>query len=835
MGKSFYELLLERTQKYEDGPALCQMMKTGNLRTINYSEMYVLIDKYYDILKATGDFKPGDRIGICGAGSPEWVIAFFAISKMGCTVACIDHTYPTSEMQKITRKAKLRGIYMTDATAPVLQDPLDGVNFYRLEDGSLVSQAERNPETPVVHPEAGILIFSSGTTSTAAGILHEAENVVWPVDHILVANNVDTHNERFMAFLPNSHIYGTCGQLIAPILYGCPACYLEELSAACILGAFEAFHPTIFLGVPKVYELLQGNIDSKIHAKKATSMLFNALFPICLKLRQKTGINLGQYIFKAVRDGLGGRADVMLNGGAPLNKETSEFYYGVGLRPLNTYGATETSVPTLGNYGKNITMDTCGRPYKNVEFKISDDGEMLIRSPYLMIGYFDEPERTEGAYTEDGWFKSGDLIELDEHENIVIKGRAKENIVLATGKKVGPDEIEFNYAGLPGVKDYTVSGIPVDGGYDEVHAFVVAADGVDEAAVEQAFMDKSADSPLIMKLQGVHFMNEIPRTAVGKPKRFVLRKMVLEGKELKADTPAPTVDKKESSIEEKVYYAVQKITGASEFTDESRLFHDLALDSLSAIQLCTLLEELTGVRVDDHTDKNSTVGDVIAVVKNPPEGTAKKDTREYPLKRTATDKKLLRMGLNIAKSMHHVTTTGLENIPKTGGYMLCANHTSNFDFLYMTCNFDDAMFDKMGTMAKKELFKDKFLNNMICRMGGMIPIDRTGSVADSMSIIDKKLAEGWVIVAFPEGTRTDNGELLEFKHGPAMLAHNAGVPIVPCYIDGAFEAYPNSRTLPRFTGCKVSVRYGAPIAPDTATHEELTAKLRTAIEELRDA
>ncbi|MBQ0079911.1 MAG: AMP-binding protein, partial [Eubacterium sp.] len=797
MSKSFYELLLERNKSYEDGPALCQMMKTGNLRTINYSEMYKLIDKYYDVLKSTGDYQPGDRIGICGAASPEWVIAFFAISKIGCTVACIDHTYPTSEMQKITKKAQLRGIFMTDATYPVLQDPLDGVNFYRLEDASVISTAERNPETPVVYPEAGILIFSSGTTSTAAGILHEAENIVWPVDHILVANGVNTHNERFMAFLPNSHIYGTCGQLIAPILYGCPACYLEELSAACILGAFEAFQPTIFLGVPKVYELLQGNIDSKIHAKKATSMLFNALFPLCLKLRQKTGINLGQYIFKAVKDGLGGRADVMLNGGAPLNKETAEFYFGVGLRPLNTYGATETSVPTLGNFGKNITMDTCGRPYKNVEFKISEDGEMLIRSPYLMIGYFNEPERTAGAYTDDGWFKSGDLIELDEHDNIVIKGRAKENIVLSTGKKVGPDEIEFNYTGLPGVKDYTVSGIPVEGGYDEVHAFVVAADGVSEAEVEKAFMDKSADSPLIMKLQGVHFMDEIPRTAVGKPKRFVLRKMVMEGKDLKSSAPAPKVDKNESTIEEKVYYAVQKVTGASEFTDDSRLFHDLALDSLSAIQLCTLLEDLTGVRVDDHTDKNSTVGDVIAVVKNPPAGsTKKKDNRSFPLEKTATDMKILRWALNIVKSRHHVTVSGIENIPAEGGYVLCANHVSNFDFLYLTCHMDDAKFEHLGTMAKQELFKDKFFNNMLCRMGGMIPIDRGGSVADSMAVIDKKLNEGWGIVAFPEGTRSTSGKLIEFKHGPAMLAFNAGVPIVPCYTEGGFEAYPNTQALP---------------------------------------
>lgn len=838
---NFYDIFCERTRDCLDRQAVCQMMASGSLRSLTYQEMLDGINRYYDILVATGDYKPGDRIGICGAASPEWHMAFYAIARMGCTVACIDHTYPTEEMSKIARKAKVRGLYLTDNTNAVYDDSIEGVNLYRLEDGLQRKLTNRCEDSLISTEDADVLIFSSGTTSTAAGILHKAENAVGSIEMILRCNWVD-NQQRYMAFLPNSHIYGCYAQCIAPMLFGSSVCYLEELSASCILGAFEAFGPSIFCGVPKVYELLMGNITSKIEGSAVTRTLFKLLFPICLKLRQKTGINLGKVFFGAVKKGLGGGADVMLCGGAPLLKETSEFFYGVGLRPIITYGATETSIPTLGNYGKNLTMATCGKAYPGIDIRFSPEGELQLRTPYQMIGYFDEPDRTAEAYTEDGWFKTGDLGALDEKGNVLIQGRLKENIVLATGKKVAPDDIEANYFGMPGVADYTVCGVPTgdNGSYDEVHCFVVPEPGADIERVEAAFQEKSSESPLIMKLQGIHFLNEIPRTAIGKPKRFKLAKMIQSGNPVASE--AVIKPSNDVSVEEKVIYAVKKITGATDFENSARLFHDLALDSLSAVELCVELEVLTGVRVDDHTDRDSTVADLIELCTNPPVQVEDTNKKLYPIAHKPIDFTLMKIAYGVIRFLYKVKVRGSHNIPKDSGYILCANHVSNFDYFFMTCNFTRSQFDKLGCMAKKELFKDNPFSRFICRLGGMVPIDRAGgSVSNSMNVLNDKLINNWGVVAFPEGTRSVTGDLAEFKHGPSSLAVKAGVPIIPAYIKGGYEAYSRHSAIPKLFNFKsfhryhVEVEYGDPIYPDGSSYETITTRVREAIEKMKNA
>lgn len=139
-----------------------------------------------------------------------------------------------------------------------------------------------------------------------------------------------------------------------------------------------------------------------------------------------------------------------------------------------TYGASETNIPTIGNTPEDITTDTCGVPYPAISLKISDEGEMLIKSPYMMVGYFRDEEATKEAFDKDGWFKTGDLGSIDEKGHVHVTGRLKENIVLATGKKIAPDDIEEKYSDLPGVKELVICGIPVNNAdYDEVQAFVV--------------------------------------------------------------------------------------------------------------------------------------------------------------------------------------------------------------------------------------------------------------------------------------------------------------------------------------------------------------------------
>ncbi len=834
---SLYEVIASRNASGMERTAICQMQKDGvTLRTLTYRQLFDGIERYYQVLLRAG-YQPGDRIGICGAACPEWHMAFYAISRLGCTCAALDHSYSHEEMVHIAKKARLQGLYLTDATAAVLDDPMEGVNLYRLEDGTQTQSCPRAGETPFANPEAEVLIFSSGTTSTAAGILHSAESALRSVEMILHCNYADTDKERFMAFLPNSHIYGLYAQCLAPALHQSSVCYMEELSAACIMGAFGAYHPTIFCGVPKVYELLYSSIQQKIQANRAAAFLVRTLHPLCLNIRRRWGLNPGKVLFSSINQGIGGSADILVCGGAPMRPEVADFFFGAGFRVLITYGATETSIPTLGNYGKHLTTDSCGRPYPGVEMKLSEDGELLLKNPSQMLGYFDDPERTAEAYTPDGWFRTGDLASLDQRGNVHINGRCKENIVLATGKKVAPDDIEANYAGLPGVKDFTACGIPCgeDGSYDEVHCFVVQEEQAETEAVEAAFRSRSAESPQNMKLHGIHFVPRIPRTALGKPKRYQLRKL-LEAKRTSVEealSGAPRLN----TVEEKVSYVVQQVTGQERFTQESRLKQDLALDSLSAVELCVQLEKLTGVRIDDMLHQDATVGDLMGWCSHP-ETVVRKKLIQYPLTRKNMDYTLMNIAWFLIRTFYKVTVRGANLLPTDTGYIICANHVSNFDYLYLTLTFRKERLSKLCCMAKQELFQHTWLNQLLCRVGGMVPIDRTGAVGDSMHALAARLKEKWGVLAFPEGTRSKDGHLAAFKKGPAMLAVQTGVPIVPVCIKGGFEIFPRNHKLPNLFNFKtghryrVQVLYGAPIDPAGKSPEALTALVQQAVAEL---
>ena len=122
---------------------------------------------------------------------------------------------------------------------------------------------------------------------------------------------------------------------------------------------------------------------------------------------------------------------MLCSAGAPIKKEVADFYYAAGFNIMITYGASETNIPTIGNTPEDITTDTCGVPYPAISLKISDEGEMLIKSPYMMVGYFRDEEATKEAFDKDGWFRTGDIGSIDEKGHVHVTGRLKENIVLA--------------------------------------------------------------------------------------------------------------------------------------------------------------------------------------------------------------------------------------------------------------------------------------------------------------------------------------------------------------------------------------------------------------------
>jgi long-chain acyl-CoA synthetase len=821
--------------------AMTIQLQDRGKRSYTYQQVFLEAFHFETILKQAS-IKSDDRIAIIAESSPEWSIAYLAIQKIGGTAVLLDASLDSQDLVTLIEHSEVRGIFASPNIIEKLETISDIPVFNLLKRGELfpwcvskTCSVERYTE----NKDVSSIIFSSGTTKKASGIMHSHDSLLLSAQNCIESNRL-TVNDRFLAILPNSHIYGLVCQLIGPLLVGATTCFVETLSPDTLSGAFINFRPTVLPAVPKVYELLKTQVMQKITSDSKTKKLFTHLFPICLKLRKHTGINLGKTLFKAIHTGFGGQLRILCSAGAPLGKETADFYFGVGFDMLITYGATETCIPTIGNRGKNITTDSCGKPYPNILVKVSDSGELLIKSPYTMLGYFKDEQATMDANNLDGWFLSGDLGQVDEKGNVKILGRCKENIVLPTGKKIAPDDVESAYCGIRDIRDMVICGIPVsDGSYDEIHAFVVSEiENTDD--VLKCLKERSNSLSQNMKLIGIHFIDEIPKTSLQKPKRYLLRKMVLEGT-LAKTTPLPQTNNTDiaSIVKEAVMHASN--ADVSSLLPNTKIFIELSIDSLSSIELACEIEARCGVKVDHILHKDMTLSELIEFVESPVSQNISLQTDLFPKVKNQFDYNVFKFARNVLCLLYRIKVKNETVLPENSGYIICANHVSNFDYLYVTLNFKRERFKKFCCMAKKELFGKNFLSIWIGKIAGMIPMDRGGAVHESMSVIREKLEEKWGILIHPEGTRTGDGTLGTFKKGAAALAIDTNVPVVPAYIKGGYEVYPRTKKLPKLFNWKkmkryqIDVIYGEPILPKGLTPEELIQEIEMAVKKLADS
>lgn len=522
-----------------------------------------------------------------------------------------------------------------------------------------------------------------------------------------------------------------------------------------------------------------------------------------------------------------------------MDRSTAEFYLGTGFNLLITYGATETNIPTLGNRGRRLTADSCSQPYPDVSVKISESGELLIRSPHMMKGYFRDPELTEQAF-EDGWFKTGDLCQCNAQGNYVIVGRCKENIVLSTGKKVIPEDVEKAYAGLAGIKELVVCGVPVASrSYDDVHAFVVRQDQtVSTNRVLQALHNKGAALPPQMKIIKVHFVDDIPKTSLQKPKRYLLKKIALDESSRLAEEKILVDQPEQDNIENEMIYMIAE---AGQFerrvlSKDSKPFSGLGMDSLSSIELALQIESRYGIRVDHAFNQNMTIADMADLIRTPGDHTTSYGaSADYPKKKKLGDYNLFRYFCNLARFFYKVTVSNDKVIPEDSGFILCANHVSNFDYLWLTMNFKRKRFEKFCCMAKQEILDKSHASKVLSQICGMIPVDRANAQVETMVCCQRQLKEQWGLLIHPEGTRSVDGELGIFKKGAVVLAIETNVPIIPAYIHGVYDVYPKGHKLPnlfnfrRMRKYAVAVVYGNPIFPSGKTADELILQVKDAI------
>jgi long-chain acyl-CoA synthetase len=408
----------------------------------------------------------GDRVAILSENRPEWTITDFACQLLGLVSVPIYSTLTAEQTAFILQDAGVRVVFVsseqqlrkmeairaqTQIEKIVVMDPVETAQAFHMERLMLEGPASRDHELDshargISADDLATIIYTSGTTGVSKGVMLTHGNLASNIEFSL--KDFDLGGEHIsVSFLPLSHVTARHVDF-AMLFHGvtlayCP--FIDQLPQALL-----EVRPTMFVAVPRVYE--------KIHAQadlKAKEFPKNMIFRWALSVGRDHQVETlagevphtpswrlaNKLVYAKIREGMGGRVQVFISGGAPLGRELAEWYARVGIRVHEGYGLTETSPVIAVNTPRDHKLGTVGKPLANVEVKIADDGEILVRGPSVFKAYWKRPEETGNSFV-DGWFKTGDIGNLDADGFLSVTDRKKDLIKTSGGKFIAPQPIE---------------------------------------------------------------------------------------------------------------------------------------------------------------------------------------------------------------------------------------------------------------------------------------------------------------------------------------------------------------------------------------------------------
>ncbi|MCK9252199.1 MAG: AMP-binding protein [Clostridiales bacterium] len=408
---------------------------------------------------------------------------------------------------KIGRSADPVAFSSVDLASPsILDDATQAPGIYRFEDLLAAGRALREQgnraydEAPIDENALASLLFTSGTTSTSKAVMLSHRNICSDVTGVAGIIKLK-QGTRMLSILPLHHTFeNTCGLFVA-LFFGCEIVICDGLRH--IQKNLMEYHIDMIIGVPVVFESFYRKVQDSLK-KSGKDKLVRKMIPVTEALR-KVGIDLRRKLYKQIIEAFGGRLSLGICGAAPIDPEIIRFFDAVGFRILQGYGLTETAPVASGCNDKDFMPGTVGYPVAGVEIAVDTDqpgepGEILVRGPIVMNGYYQDPAATAEAIGEDGWFHTGDIGVINPKNNYLsITGRLKSMIVLKSGKKVFPEELEFMINQNALIKESMVWGEENEEGDVVVNAKIV----LDREHIEQEGVKPADEAALKMRLDQI--------------------------------------------------------------------------------------------------------------------------------------------------------------------------------------------------------------------------------------------------------------------------------------------------------------------------------------------
>jgi long-chain acyl-CoA synthetase len=796
----------------------------------------------------------GDRVAIVSENRHEWCAAYLSV-LMACGVAVpIDAQLGPGEIGNLLRDSGSRfvlhsgkALQSVAGSAATFEDDRVRPTLIDLDSTEYRKASEAEPDVIFQHgypSDVASIIYTSGTTGIPKGVELTVRNFCSDAE-ALIAAGVVSHEDNVLSILPLHHTYAFMCTFLVPLFLGASVTYPASLKGPDIMAASRECGVSAIIGVPQLLGMIRNGITDRIRSLRPPLpfMLF-LLQRISGRLREAFGINVGRVIFRSAHSALGPRFRFLASGGARLDPAVMKDLEAFGFTVLEGYGLTETSPVVTFNPVARRKPGSAGRPLPSVDIRIlnpspNGEGEIAIRGPMVMNGYYRNPQATTVVF-EDGWLKTGDIGRIDKDGYLFITGRSKEVIVLSSGKNIYPEEVEKMYMALPLIKEICVLGTEERGG-ESLYAVIVPdldyarRNGVENVQEELKWRvnEISARIPSFMRITGFSIRSApLPRTPLGKLRRFLIKSDRAEkpsGRREEEKTDSFFKDETAATIAAALRHFVRE---GEPIGAKDNLELDIGLDSLSKVELVVLLEKSFSLKLpEDFLAGVQTVGELVEKIKSMTEGGSQAETAEKAgwkdiLAREPSADDLRAMsfenpvsimapaffGHSLLKLLFKVCfrlgARGTSNIPSKGNFILAPNHTSYLDGFAVILSMPFSRFRNIYSLGLSDYFAG-FAKKQFARIAHVIPIDSSAYLHKALQISAHLLKRGGSLAVFPEGGRSYDGKLMEFKKGVGILAVELGVTVIPVHISGAFDALPRSAIFPRLK--KITVVFGEPL------------------------
>ncbi len=850
-----HRLFLDMACKYPQDIAL-QLKKGALWERRTYREVEESSRKIASFLAREG-FKKSDFAVLVSENRPEWAVAYLGIVRAGLACVPLDPQLSAQEIKHLVADSGAKVIFCARDifVNKIRQDMAACVTKYIMLDTSqgddqadcielnalLNVEAPSEGFLPSVSPDdTASLIYTSGTTGQPKGVPLSHKNIC---SNFLSIKKLDIcfHADNFLSILPLHHTYPFMVTLIVPLCYGARITYcLTGFKPKELISIINEAGVTVLAGVPLFFSLLHRSIFEQLRK------IPRFLLPLVLVC-----------IGPGIRLRLGRSLRLMVTGGARLEPEIASDFAKLGFTLVEGYGLTETSPIVTLNPPKRIKFGSAGKPVPEVQIKIvSADaagvGQVAIRGPNVFSGYFRQPGLTAEAL-KDGWFYSGDLGYIDRQGYLFLTGRQKDVIVLSSGKNIYPEELEDHYNKSPYIKEICILSRKEEKfGHALESLFAVIVPDLDyfrqkgegdmRGKIRWELENLGRELPAYQHIMGFSLIKEeLPRTALKKIKRFEVTEKYLQKQGDKASVKEPLL--RDEDRELLLLPVAQKIISylATELKKpvypDSNLELDLGIDSLTRVELGLGLEALLSIKVPEEALYGvSTVKEVIVKINEfvektgAKEATAKGRAKSWSgvlsalpparaLKRIRIEERFLdtlltfifrNIILCIFRVFWGLRVEGRGRVPRRGPFLICPNHASYLDGFAVFAGLPLRNAPHVFFLGFSRIFEHPLVRWAITT-ARLIPVDPHADFTETMQCIAYLVKHKKSVCIFPEGRRSIDEQVGEFKRGVGILIKELGVPAVPVYIKNSHRSWPRGKRLPRFVALKIT--FGTPLEP----------------------